>query len=641
MRLRDSASSTKSGEIPRRKPPSAAYWLLAIVLPIAFLAAMRHFDAAPPGLADWQRAAAEFSSAPDIAPPSLSGVVWTTVGLPHRRTIARDESGVGWYRFTLDLGEPPRSLWALYMRRPRGHLSVFVNGRELTPVRDVRRPYRHDAAPKLIAVPAALLRVGVNDVLIAATFAPPAGQMDVVYIGPYSVLASAYQRHLMLDVTAKQASLVAMLLFATLFGIIYALRQRDTVFAAYGVTILVWAFHICFLLAPDPWFGTAAQWHVLGEFTLVAFVVCAIMTVHRFLGRRPRRAERLLLGGVSVYLLLALTTAALVDGEPLRDFNRYIGIPILLILGGRSVWQLARAAIANATIERRLMLLCALIVWIAGAHDFVVFAGEPGDGSRIMYLPYTVSFVLLVFGSVIMFRFARALRETEGMNVQLEARVAQKAAELEANYARIRVFERNQALAGERARIMRDMHDGIGGQLVAAIALASRPTATRELDGLLHEALDDLRMMIDSLESTEADLLTALGMLRMRVTNRFAAAGIEFHWEVTDVPPISDFGPEQVLQLMRIVQEAFANVLKHAAANTITVRTATAQLASGASAIAVEIEDDGRGLPRRTRTRQYAPACRRARCGDRDCPYAGRRDSRGRAFTLGRRRRNT
>ncbi len=596
MRHRDSASSTKSGAVPKRKPPSPAYWLLAAVLPVVFLTSMRVIDAPPAGLAQWQHASADFAAVSGATPQDLGAVAWSAVALPYRRPIARDADGVAWYRLTFELDAAPAVIWAVYERRPRANLAMFINGTPVSAAGELLRPYSHDWAPRLVAVPAALLQPGRNELLVRSAAEPPADRMDTLYIGPYQVLAAPYERHLLLDVTAKQATLAAMLLFAALFGIIYALRRRDTVFAAYGITILVWSSHVCYSLGPDRWWVTEAQWRVLGEFTLVAFVVCAIMTVHRFLGRRPRRTERWLLAGAIAYLLAALAAVTLVDGEPLREFNRYIGIPILLILSGRAVWQLTRAALANATIERRLMLLCALIVWTTALRDYLVAASGPGDGTAGMYLPYTVSFVLLVFGSLIMFRFARALRETEVLNRELEARVEQKAAELEANYARIRVFERNQALAGERSRIMRDMHDGIGGQLVAAIALASRPDAARELDGLLHEALDDLRMMIDSLEATEADLLTALGMLRMRVTNRFAAAGIEFRWEVTDVPPIAGFGPEQVLQLMRIVQEAFANVLKHAGAHTITVRTRTAQLATGEPAIAVEIEDDGRGM---------------------------------------------
>ena len=613
MRLRDSASSTKSGGIPKRKAPSPAFWLLAAVLPLAFLVGMRYVDAPPPGLAAWGYATADFAPVAADSPDELASVAWSTVALPHRVDVVGKSIDVSWYRFAVDLPERPADLWAICERRPRTNLAMFVNGVQLTSPAQARRPYTHDWAPRLVPIPNSLLRAGRNDVLIRSASEPPASRLDQTYIGAYETLAAAHDRHLLLDVTAKQATLAAMLLFAALFGIIYVLRRRDTVFAAYGITILVWSLHVCFLIGPERWIGTEAQWLVLGEFMLAAFVICSIMTVHRFLGRRPRRAERLLVAGAMAYLLAALAAATFLEGEPLRVFNLLVGVPILLVLSGRSVWQLARAAIANATIERRLMLLCALIVWVTGVRDFLVHVADPGDGPHTTYLPYTVSFVLLLFGSLIMFRFARALRETEVLNRELEARVEQKAAELEANYARIRVFERNQALAGERSRIMRDMHDGIGGQLVAAIALATRPSAARELDGLLHEALDDLRMMIDSLEATEADLLTALGMLRMRVTNRFAAAGIEFHWEVTDVPPIAGFGPEQVLQLMRIVQEAFANVLKHAGARTITVRTATAQLTLGEPAVAIEIEDDGRGMqPGRPAGRGLANMRRRA-----------------------------
>lgn len=70
------------------------------------------------------------------------------------------------------------------------------------------------------------------------------------------------------------------------------------------------------------------------------------------------------------------------------------------------------------------------------------------------------------------------MRETETINSVLEQRVAQKSAELEGFYRRLGELERERALEGERRRLMRDVHDGIGGQLVQAMALSKARTGT-------------------------------------------------------------------------------------------------------------------------------------------------------------------
>jgi signal transduction histidine kinase len=556
---------------------------------------MAAFDA--PNTIDprWRLGSAQLRAADGAQPPS-DGAAASIVSLPHRLRASASAAPGAWYSWRVAAPEARDELWAFYTRQPQAGFEVFVNGELVGATSADLSPPRTVVRPTLVVIPAGMLHAGENRLDIRVARQAPSTLLDTAYLGPASELASVASRHILFDVTIKQATVAAMILFAMLFAIIYALRRQDTVFAAYGLTILMWALHVWHMTLTTPPWISEITWRSLGHVALTLFVVCSAIMVNRFLNRRARFVERAWLGLAAVFTAYALIVAPRLDPATVEGFNRYCGVPLLLALGGWSVWQLARAAIANATIERRLMLLCCGLVWIVGVRDFVGDLSASGASVPIRYLPYTVSFVLLAFGSLILLRFARALRETEYLNQELEARVEQKAAELEANYARIRTYERDQALVAERARIMRDMHDGIGGQLVAAIALASRPGAPRELDALLHEALDDLRMMIDSLEATEADLLTALGMLRMRVSSRFAAAGLEFRWEVADVPRIPGFGPEQVLQVMRIVQEAFANILKHAGAKTITVRTATQPMASGGPGVAVEIEDDGRGM---------------------------------------------
>jgi signal transduction histidine kinase len=174
--------------------------------------------------------------------------------------------------------------------------------------------------------------------------------------------------------------------------------------------------------------------------------------------------------------------------------------------------------------------------------------------------------------------------------------VAEKHAELERNYERLNALERERATAAERERLVRDMHDGLGGQLVSTLALVESGRFTAgALATAIREALDDLRLMIDSMDPGEEDIVGLLAQIRSRLEPRLVDRGIRFDWQVSDLPPLPELTPGRALQVLRIVQEAITNVLKHSGASCITVRTGVAADVKGRSAY-VEIADDGRGL---------------------------------------------
>jgi signal transduction histidine kinase len=90
---------------------------------------------------------------------------------------------------------------------------------------------------------------------------------------------------------------------------------------------------------------------------------------------------------------------------------------------------------------------------------------------------------------------------------------------------------------------------------------------------MLSHALEDLRMTLDSLEPMEGDLTTILGTLRQRISPTLQAANIDLVWEVEEVSTLPGLEARGVLHLFRCLQEVFANVVKHAQASQVTVRT--------------------------------------------------------------------
>ncbi len=175
---------------------------------------------------------------------------------------------------------------------------------------------------------------------------------------------------------------------------------------------------------------------------------------------------------------------------------------------------------------------------------------------------------------------------------ELEAAVAAREAELRESFARLSELAREQTLTTERRRLMQDMHDGVAGRLAG---LLGRPAA-RDLDApallaTVRESLTDLRLIIDSLNQFDDDLVLAIAGLRPRLEAQLAQAGIALAWRIDPALRLAGFGPEAVLNVYRIVQEAVNNIGRHSGASH-----AELELACRDGRVELAVADDGRGL---------------------------------------------
>ncbi len=175
---------------------------------------------------------------------------------------------------------------------------------------------------------------------------------------------------------------------------------------------------------------------------------------------------------------------------------------------------------------------------------------------------------------------------------KLNLLVAERERELLAGLKDRQRHEREALLLEERARIMRDMHDGLGGQLLGLVmrARANRLSGPALVDGL-EQSLDDLRMVVGSLEQSEGSLAAALGAFRAQIEPRCEAAGATLVWRIEDVGQIEGLGPDRTLQIYRILQEACTNALRHGQPDRIEVR-----LQRVGDGVVLSLEDNGRGF---------------------------------------------
>lgn len=211
------------------------------------------------------------------------------------------------------------------------------------------------------------------------------------------------------------------------------------------------------------------------------------------------------------------------------------------------------------------------------------------------YLSHTQPFLIVGLAMAFLARNVRLFRSSEQINRTLSTQLAARTSELEEAHSRERALVKHQAHAEERQRIMRDMHDGLGSQLISMLMAARRgKAAPQDMEQGLQQVVDEMRLMIDSMDSVGESLDSALATFKRRLRSRLKQAGFSSEWHREQGLVLPQMGPRAVLQVFRIMQEAVTNALKHSGGDTITVSVIPSPEAEFVARIVVA--DNGKGI---------------------------------------------
>ena len=235
--------------------------------------------------------------------------------------------------------------------------------------------------------------------------------------------------------------------------------------------------------------------------------------------------------------------------------------------------------------------LCIAALMAALGHDLMVVAGllPPTSDAYVFwgFVAVLIGFALMSGEYVVM-----TLNRAERSNEELELRVAHKSAALESSYRLLRDSEQETARSQERERLLRDMHDGLGAQLMTALRGVERGALTPvQVAQSLQDGLDELRMLMDSTDMGHY-LPGALATWRNRWDSRLSAAGVQLAWRIDDSLDGIKLANDVALQVMRILQEAATNIVKHSQARGMALDAAVRE-----GELHIEVTDDGVGLP--------------------------------------------
>ncbi|MEU6480993.1 sensor histidine kinase [Streptomyces sp. NPDC047017] len=170
--------------------------------------------------------------------------------------------------------------------------------------------------------------------------------------------------------------------------------------------------------------------------------------------------------------------------------------------------------------------------------------------------------------------------------------------------ARRQETEAAQAVADERLRIARELHDAISqhmtvvtlqaglAEYVFSTDPATAHTALRTVAGAGRQAMNELRRLLVVLRAHDAhteippgELLPGIAWIP-RMAQDMEASGLHVDTHIADLPPALHPGIEWCA--FRIVQEALTNVIKHSAATSAQVSVTCAP-----GVLRISVVDDG------------------------------------------------
>lgn len=448
----------------------------------------------------------------------------------------------------------------------------------------------HGQKTFLTRVPAGLLRPGINELTyVTVRDGFPYTDIYPPTIADYRALDSFSARRLFFAYDFYVLSALAIGLLGVLAGIM-VFRADDWKFAAWlsglSASLLAYMVYTVWLDPPLDGWGRMLAFYAI-YLAIPAALLCFVdsWTGHplRFFQGAVVAAYAGIVGVIAVYIYRVpmpegFDQPAVIWGWAL--------IAAAVAISGRLVWHFV-------TRRETRLIESALLTVMATALVFDVMAQSfPEWGIREGNLLNSSAFLLLAMTAAFLARNFRLFQSQGALNEMLQAKVAQREAELAEAAVREQTLVRAQAHDEERRRIMRDLHDGLGSQLMTMMLSARLGEADppKVAEGL-QSVIDEMRLMVDSMDSVGESLEAALATFRARIQPRIEAAGFAFHWSQPDALPNTGLGPRDVLQVFRIMQEAVTNALKHSGGTEIAVTVK----AERDDAVAITIADDGRG----------------------------------------------
>lgn len=497
-------------------------------------------------------------------------------------------AGMREYSFAFPAPADPEEGMLLLIPRRSQSAKILLNGEPV--YRDVSFGMGHALRwyrPLLVSLPPEDLQRSGNELVIRVSAAEGSrAGLSSIAVGDLQALQREYALRILVQNTFPVfANLTVLAMAIPLFLIWARARGEFSLYGIFALSVSIFAIRSMHTQVAELPFDSA-WWRPLVIASLGWSLALVFTFLLRFAGIRRPGLEK----AMAFYVLAG--TAALFAWPAERviaDSTLFWYLPVLvteLLCVGAFLWQTWHEPSRN----RIILSIALMCIAPAGIHDALWQASIiPFDS--ILWMPLVMPLMLVAISWVLADQFVRNHVALQSVNRELQRRVDEVTSELAISYEKRQAVERESIKSAERLHLIRDIHDGVGGRLALLLSNIERDALSRrEIASFVREALADLRLILTARDV--GSLEEALEEFCGRQRGLLGVAGQALDLRVTPDAGKLALRPRQVLNVLRIVQEAVSNAAMHGGGSEIAISCSCPDK----QLLEVTIRDNGRGI---------------------------------------------
>ncbi len=526
---------------------------------------------------------------------------WQAVSLIDRWSPARyRQADTGWYQIPVTLPPSTEKRLAIYLPRFNMNAAVYLNRQFLADGGSFEDPVsRNWNRPLFIETPEGLWHEGDNTIHIRLRSYPGHGYLAPVFVGTVASLKPEYELRRLLQIDISRILLPITLFIGIFILALWLYRRKDSQYLWFSLSVLMWSHFSANMIVVDiP--VSAFVWEVMAYASVDWFAVFLALFGLRFAGHPFSLRDGVFL----VFALLATLAYASTDLNTIKSVARiWHGGSILI--GTYVVVTMFRDGYRTGNRDYALIATGMAVILATAVHDWMFQFGYISLTGRTGFhlLHYSAPIIFALMAWHLVRRFIRALNEAEILNLELEQRIEKKSRALEKHYQTIEQMKNRELILHERERFSREIHDGMSGNIANAIMMSdliqrdlqgqkndpSQQRLQRLKDQLL-ASLMEMRNLILTMEGDVSTMGTLLNHINDKCGQLLADAGIGFELVVDTLDEDYELSQKQSLNILRILQEATNNIIKHSRANSVNMH-----INDDGRTIQFQVDDDGCG----------------------------------------------
>lgn len=511
----------------------------------------------------------------------------------------KGQKGHAVFDIALPLTDVPSEPVLVYFMRLGNAYEVRLNGNLLDRRGRLDRFDDNDygMVPRLMTIPAGVLGHDNRlEVRIRADRARRAG-LASPWVGTHDEIMPLYEQEYLQRVSGTQIAVIMGLLVGTVALALWwtqvnpslpAGRQREPLYLFAAIAEYMWSLrvgNVLFAQPPLPRFW----WDILFTEAIGVWIAAMLMFSALAVDWRGRISGKALERVLALLLVVGIGCAVGAQWGHLWLLTAwYAGLGIVsLAFVAEYTWT----AVRGGSQLHRLIAAALILNVCVGVRDWAVFRVQMTLGGNSLMRYSSLLFGLLLM-YIVLRRFREVAAQVRHLLSTMEAQVAAKEHALQASYAQVELLAREQERVTERTRILRDLHDGVGAHISAAIRqLESGKASNDEVLLTLRDSLDQIKLSIDAMHLPAGDVTGLLANLRYRLEPKLSAADIELLWDVDWLAPVQRLDAAGMRHLQYMVFESLSNVLQHAQARQLRI-----EAKSCGAGVVVRIIDNGVGF---------------------------------------------